>query len=150
MNPLRELIDSTPLAPLLEARRLVRLPRFRAEIETLAAKLDQPVAGVALDAERRLREMVSMQAKGWTWLWDHAMGPAHTRAFTVDADSAAIARLKVLNQKHALVFLPSHRSYADPFVLGQFVIDKLPERFVEVGLGPEGGPLGRWATHECR
>lgn len=32
-----------------------------------------------------------------------------------------------------------------PCALGQFVIDKLPVRFVEVGLGPEGGPLGRWA-----
>ena len=39
MNPLRELIASTPLAPLLEARRLVRQPRFQAEIEALAAKL---------------------------------------------------------------------------------------------------------------
>lgn len=31
-----------------------------------------------------------------------------------------------------------------PCALGQFVVDKLPARFVEVGLGPEGGPLGRW------
>ncbi|WP_293389330.1 1-acyl-sn-glycerol-3-phosphate acyltransferase [Nevskia sp.] len=116
MNLLRELIASTPLAPLLEARRLARQPRFRAEIEALAAKLDRPVEAVAHDAEARLREMVTVKAEGWTWLWDHAMGPAHTRAFTVDADSAAVARLKELNQKHALVFLPSHRSYADVFV----------------------------------
>ncbi len=31
-----------------------------------------------------------------------------------------------------------------PCALGQFVIDKLPVRFGEVGLGPERGPLGRW------
>lgn len=121
MNPLRELIDSTPLAPLLEARRLVREPRFRAEIEALAAKLEQPVEAVAREAESRLREMVATQTQAWTWLWDHAMGPAHTRAFTVDADSAAVARLKELNQKHALVFLPSHRSYADVFVTSKIM-----------------------------
>ncbi len=121
MNPLRELIDSTPLAPLLEARRMARLPRFRAEIEALAAKLDQPVAAIAREAESRLREMVTVKAEGWTWLWHHAMGPAHTRAFTVDADSTAVARLKELNQKHALVFLPSHRSYADVFVTSKIM-----------------------------
>lgn len=94
MNPLRELVDSTPLGPWAEARRIAKLPRFRAEIESLAAKLGQPLERVRADAESRLREMVAVRSNSGTWLWDHAMGPAHTRAFTVDADSAALARLK--------------------------------------------------------
>ena len=116
MNPLRELVDSTPLGPHLEARRVAKLPRFRAEIEALAAKLGQPVAQVTREAEARLREMVTVRSHSGLWLWDHALGPAHTRAFTVDADSAAMARLKKLNEKHSLIYLPSHRSYADVFV----------------------------------
>ncbi|WP_162851378.1 1-acyl-sn-glycerol-3-phosphate acyltransferase [Panacagrimonas perspica] len=60
--------------------------------------------------------MVSVKSRAGTWLWDHALGPAHTRAFTIDADAIAVARLKKLNEQHALVFLPSHRSYADVFV----------------------------------
>ena len=116
MNPLRELINASPAGPLLEARRVARQPRFQALIEQLAEKLGQPVAEVRKSAESCLGEMVTLQSRTWTYLWDHALGPAHTRAFTVDADGAAIARLKKLNERHALVFLPSHRSYADVFI----------------------------------
>ena len=116
MNPLRELLDSSPLGSRFEARRVVRTPRFQAQVEALATKLGKPVDVVRREAAARLEEMVTTRSRGWTWLWDHALGPAHTRAFTVDADSAAIAKLKKLNEKHALVFLPSHRSYADVFI----------------------------------
>ena len=116
MNPLRERLDSSPFGSRFEARRVVRTPRFQAQIEMLAQKLGKPVDVVRGEAESRLEEMVTTRSRGWTWLWDHALGPAHTRAFTVDADGTAIARLKKLNEKHALVFLPSHRSYADVFI----------------------------------
>lgn len=116
MNPFRELLDSSPLGSRFEARRVVRTPRFQAQVEALAQKLGKPVEVVRREAELRLEEMVTTRSRGWTWLWDHALGPAHTRAFTVVADGAAITRLKKLNEKHALVFLPSHRSYADVFI----------------------------------
>lgn len=116
MNLLQELVASSPLAPRLEARRIVRQPRFRALVEQMAEKLGKPVPQVRREAEDRLVEMVSMQSRGWTWLWDHALGPAHTRAFSLDVDTAALARLKKLNEQCALVFLPSHRSYADVFL----------------------------------
>lgn len=116
MNPFRELLDGSPLGSRFEARRVVRTPRFQAQVEALAQKLGKPVDTVRREAEVRLEEMVTTRSRGWTWLWDHALGPAHTRAFTVVADGAAIARLKKLNEKHALVFLPSHRSYADVFI----------------------------------
>ena len=116
MNPFRELLDASPLGSRFEARRVARQPRFEAQIEQLSQKLGKPVDVIRRDAESCLEEMVTLRSRGWNWLWDHALGPAHTRAFTVDADTAAITRLKKLNEKHALVFLPSHRSYADVFI----------------------------------
>ena len=41
-----------------------------------------------------------------------------SRAYTLDVDDDATStRLRELGQQHALVFLPSHRSYLDPLVL---------------------------------
>ena len=104
------------MGPLIEARRIMRLPRFTAMADRLAEKLGQTPADIRIAMKSCLSEMVSVKSRGGTWLWDNVLGPAHTRAFTVDADSGAIARLKKLNEKHALVFLPSHRSYADVFI----------------------------------
>ena len=118
MNLFKEAIASSPLAARLEARRVARQPRFAALIETLARKLDKPVDEIRARVESCLIEMVTLKSASWTWVWDHVMGPAHTRAFTLDVDAAAINRLKKLNEKVALVFLPSHRSYADVFVTG--------------------------------
>ena len=116
MNPLRELIDTSPIGPRLEARKVARQPRFKALIAQLAEKLGRPVPDIQQEAESCLAEMTSLSTRTGEWLWDYALGPAHTRAFTVDADSGAIARLKKINEKHAMVFLPSHRSYADVFI----------------------------------
>ena len=40
-----------------------------------------------------------------------------TRSYTVSADESALPELRELGRKHALVFLPNHRSYLDPLVL---------------------------------
>ena len=45
--------------------------------------------------------------------------PLHARAWTVKVDEDSLERLRELNRSHALVFLPSHRSYVDPLVLGE-------------------------------
>ena len=113
---LRELIDSTSLGVRREARRVVALPRFVAQIEKLSEKLGRPIEEVRAEAESCLREMVTVQSRSWTWMFDHVMGPAHTQAFTLEVNRTAMRQLRELNQKHALVFLPSHRSYSDPFI----------------------------------
>lgn len=148
VNLLKELIDSSPLAPRLEARRVARLPRFRAHVEAHAQKLGHPVDQVRREVEDRLCEMVTLQSQGWTWLWDHALGPAHTRAFTVDHDPTALARLKKLNQQHALVFLPSHRSYADVFVTSKIMREQRMRRpRILGGDNLRFFPMGQIARH---
>jgi glycerol-3-phosphate O-acyltransferase len=48
--------------------------------------------------------------------WDQ-FGRWMSRAYTVDVDTSRLDELRRLNRSHALVFLPSHRSYLDPLVL---------------------------------
>lgn len=119
MKLLREALASSPLAPNLEARRVARDPRVQQQIAALAERLRRPLPQISRQAESCLREMVAVRSAAYTWLFDHALGPAHTNAFTVDADPAELARLKELNRDHALVFLPSHRSYSDFFIMSK-------------------------------
>src|SRR5690606_29653607 len=50
------------------------------------------------------------------FLLDRALGPLHARAWSLEVDWAALKRLEKDGNK-PLVFLPTHRSYADTFVL---------------------------------
>ncbi|MGB0955342.1 MAG: 1-acyl-sn-glycerol-3-phosphate acyltransferase, partial [Panacagrimonas sp.] len=123
MNIFRESFAASGMALRHEARRLTRDPRILTRIESLARQLDRPLPQVTRDAESRLNEMVTVQSATHRYLWDKALGPAHTRAFTVDADQAALSRLKKLNKQYPLVILPSHRSYADPFIMAKTIVE---------------------------
>ncbi|HEU0198396.1 MAG TPA: 1-acyl-sn-glycerol-3-phosphate acyltransferase [Nevskiaceae bacterium] len=116
---LEELFVGSPLGPRLQARRIMATPAFREMVAELAQQLGQTPAQVRSATEPRLCEMVGVDSFGYTWLLDHFLGPAHTRAFTIEADGGALERLKQLNARAPLVFLPSHRSYADPFLMSK-------------------------------
>jgi glycerol-3-phosphate O-acyltransferase len=58
----------------------------------------------------------------------------------VDADEGALANLKALNEHHALVYLPTHRSYADAFILSRLLRDHGMKRNHILG----GNNLGFW------
>jgi glycerol-3-phosphate O-acyltransferase len=47
------------------------------------------------------------------------LGGLTTRAFDVDFDTTRLEELRELNRRHALVFLPTHKSYVDPVLLGR-------------------------------
>ncbi len=49
--------------------------------------------------------------------------PLHSRAWDVQVDTAGLERLRELNRTHPLVFLPSHRSYADPLLLADVLAE---------------------------
>ena len=52
-----------------------------------------------------------------------ALRPLHAHAWNVQVDNAGLDRLRELNRRHALVFLPSHRSYADPLLLADVLAE---------------------------
>lgn len=142
MNPLA--LNPALAATLIQrrqvARRVARSPRFVAQVEELARRLERPAASVAREALRMLGQIVTVQSPAFAMAFDFGLGPMHTRAWTVDVDKAALARLKALNQEHALVYLPTHRSYADAFILSRLLRDHGMQRNYILG----GNNLGFW------
>jgi glycerol-3-phosphate O-acyltransferase len=92
-------------------------PGFRREIRALAARLDLPEAEVAEKAAADLHGLVASMSPMAVDLLTGVLRPLHSRAWNVEVDDAGLAKLRELNKRHALVFLPSHRSYADPLLL---------------------------------
>ncbi|MBL0086611.1 MAG: 1-acyl-sn-glycerol-3-phosphate acyltransferase [Ideonella sp.] len=91
---------------------------FQTEVQRVAAQLQMEPAKAAQGVRACLREMVAVQRPWAVRLYERLMRPLHAHAWKVQADAAAFDKLAQLNRQHALVFLPSHRSYADPLVLG--------------------------------
>ena len=122
------------------ARTVSRTDRFREQVEKLAHTLGRKPKDVCAEALKGLEEIVTVQSPAFAAAFDYGLGPLHTRAWTVDADEAALANLKALNERHALVYLPTHRSYADPFILSRLLRDRGMKRNHILG----GNNLGFW------
>jgi len=122
------------------ARRVCNSPRFVAQVGELARQLQRPAGDVAQEALRLLKQIVTVQSPAFAMAFDFGLGPMHTRAWTVDVDESSLTRLKALNQRHALVYLPTHRSYADAFILSRLLRDHGMKRNHILG----GNNLGFW------
>jgi glycerol-3-phosphate O-acyltransferase len=92
-------------------------PGFRADAAALAARLELPEEEVAQRARADLGALVASMSPIAVDLLSSALRPLHAYAWEVQADTAGLGRLRELNRRHALVFLPSHRSYVDPLLL---------------------------------
>ena len=92
-------------------------PEFRREVAALATRLQVPQPEVMARASADLDGLVASMSPLAVDLLSGALRPLHARAWEVQADTAGLERLRVLNRRHALVFLPSHRSYADSLLL---------------------------------
>lgn len=110
----------TPRARKEVAREVLNSEHFQTALKQLADKLGQPFEAVSAEAEKGLGEIASVKSPTFSHLFDHVLGPMHTRAWTFDVDTPGLQRLKALSERgSALVFLPTHRSYADAFILSQ-------------------------------
>jgi glycerol-3-phosphate O-acyltransferase len=90
---------------------------FRRDVAELAARLGRPEAEVAAAAAADLQGLVASMSPLAVDLLTSALRPLHARAWNVQVDTAGLERLRALNRRYPLVFLPSHRSYADPLLL---------------------------------
>lgn len=122
------------------ARKVARTPRFQDQCAALAKILKRTPEDVVAEALKGLEEIVTVQSPAFAAAFDYGLGPMHTKAWTVDADEEQLARLKALNQTHALVYLPTHRSYADAFILSRLLRDHGMKRNHILG----GNNLGFW------
>jgi glycerol-3-phosphate O-acyltransferase len=98
-------------------------PQFRREVTELAASLGRPEAEVAAKAQADLHGLVASMSPMAVDLLTSALRPLHARAWDVQVDTAGLEKLRECNRRHALVFLPSHRSYADPLLLADVLAE---------------------------
>src|SRR3954471_20367117 len=121
-------------------------PEFRREVRALAERLERPEDEVVAEAVADLDGLVAAIDPAAVELFRSIFRPLHARAWTVDADTAGLARLRELNRRHPQVFLPSHRSYVDPLVLADVLArHDFPRNHVLGGDNLSFWPLGALA-----
>jgi glycerol-3-phosphate O-acyltransferase len=115
----RAVIGDRYKVPRLVVEEIVTGARYRARLLELATRLQLPVAEVGSRANDALQELVAVQSRLAIDIFGTAMRPLHARAWVVRAEAAELEELRELNRRSALIFLPSHRSYADTLVLAE-------------------------------
>ncbi|HYH52301.1 MAG TPA: 1-acyl-sn-glycerol-3-phosphate acyltransferase, partial [Acidimicrobiia bacterium] len=115
---------------------------FGQKLDRLAADHGRSRTQVEKEARAALHEMVAVQS-------DLALGAIDRlarfalRAYDIEADADALDSLRALNRSHGLVFLPSHKSYLDPFILrGALGGAGLPCNHVLGGVNVSFWPMG--------
>ena len=120
---------------------------FVARAEDLAHRLGRNPDGVLTDCRAYLEEMASEERRSAIDLWARLARFLHSRAYTLNVDQEQVRRLRELSASHPLVFLPSHRSNLDPYVMTSVTYDNgLPHNHVLGGINMAFwpiGPLGR-------
>ncbi|WP_141278718.1 glycerol-3-phosphate 1-O-acyltransferase [Pseudonocardia hydrocarbonoxydans] len=118
-------------------------PSFRREVAALAERLELPEAEITAKAHDALQELVASMSPMAVDLLTGALRPLHARAWDVQVDTAGLERLRELNRRDALVFLPSHRSYADPLLLADVLAEHdFPRNHVLGGENLRFWPVG--------
>lgn len=139
----RSVIGDRYKVPRLVAEEILDSPEFLRRLDDIAERMSLTPREVYRRAERALRELVAAQSRLVSDLFTQAMRPVHASAWQVDADPSGLAGLRRLNQRHPLVFLPSHRSYVDAFVLGDALArNDFPPNHVIGGANLRFWPMG--------
>jgi glycerol-3-phosphate O-acyltransferase len=118
-------------------------PEFRAAAASLARQLGLTEAAVTQGARLALDGLVASMSPIAVDVLSGVLRPLHAYAWDVQTDDAGLDRLRDLNRRHALVFLPSHRSYADPLLLADVLAEHdFPRNHVLGGDNLRFWPIG--------
>ncbi len=99
------------------AEEILARAEFRAELVRIADESGISEKEARDRAAGCLDELVAVQSRTALDLFKTMLQPLHGRTWSVQVDDSGLERLRELNKKYALVFLPSHRSYVDTLVL---------------------------------
>jgi glycerol-3-phosphate O-acyltransferase len=121
---------------------ILQTERFRDGVSDLAAELGRPRAEVEREAVRAFGEMIARHDPTAVAAYK-GIGALFSRRYRVDVDHEALNRLRELDREHALLWLPSHRSYLDMFYLEQVAQDAgIRPAFVLGGDNLDFWPIG--------
>jgi glycerol-3-phosphate O-acyltransferase len=116
---------------------------FREGAEGLAVQLGRDPSEVIDEARLYLAEMASVQNHIACDLWARLSRFLWRRAYRLDVEPDALERLRSLGADHSLVFLPSHKSYLDGFVIASLTGEHgLPHNHILAGSNMAFWPLG--------
>ncbi|MGD9528383.1 glycerol-3-phosphate 1-O-acyltransferase [Pseudonocardia sp.] len=97
--------------------------QFRAGVAELAARLGRTPDDIAAAAGEDLDALVASMSPLAVDMLSGVLRPLHSRAWKVEVETSGLAELRELNRGYPLVFLPSHRSYADPLLLADVLAE---------------------------
>nr|WP_237707842.1 glycerol-3-phosphate 1-O-acyltransferase [Hoyosella subflava] len=117
----RLLIGDRYKVPRLVAEQILDSAAFQRRLKGVADNTGISFKEAFDHARDCLRELVAVQSRLATDLFSQTMRPLHASAWTVHADSSQLETLRKINRELPLIFLPSHRSYADALVLNDFL-----------------------------
>ncbi len=139
----RALIGDHYTVPRLVVEQIVASTRVRDRLRELAAEHDRPFDEVLEDMRDRLGDLASVQSPLAIDAFRTALAPMHAPAWEVSVDTETVEPLRALSRTAPLVFLPTHRSYADPLVLAEVLRDNdLPRNTVLGGNNMAFWPIG--------
>jgi glycerol-3-phosphate O-acyltransferase len=125
-----------------EVSRITGEERFRTAVEELAGRLGRDPASVHREAVAGLREMTASHSPGPVWAWQR-LGRYLIRRYHVRVDEPSLRELRALDDRHTLVWLPSHRSYLDTWVLPRALDNAgFPPYYVFGGANLDFWPFG--------
>lgn len=96
---------------------LVASQRFRGAAAALAESLGRDIDDVMADARRCFGEMATVQNRFARDVWAQLARFMWGRAYQLDVDESELEKIRELGRRQALVFLPSHKSNLDSFVM---------------------------------
>jgi glycerol-3-phosphate O-acyltransferase len=138
----RDLVGSQYKAARLVPEEVISSARFRARLARLAQGLGRTPAEAAAEARGYLDEMAASHSQLAIDFWEE-FARWVVRSYTIDVDTPQLEELRRLGARHALAYLPSHRSYLDPMVL-RTVLHRhgMPPNHVLGGVNVAFWPMG--------
>ncbi|WP_082393549.1 glycerol-3-phosphate 1-O-acyltransferase [Nocardia arizonensis] len=139
----RTIIGDRYKVPRLVAEEILDNTEFLRKLELIADRIGADSQEVYRRAEKCLNELVAAQSRLVSDLFTQAMRPVHASTWRVDIEEHGLDALRKLNRRYPLVFLPSHRSYVDAFVLGDVLArNDFPPNHVIGGANLNFWPMG--------
>ena len=139
----RALIGDRYKVPRLVAEQITASARFREQVAEIADEEARDFDECMAYATDCLSELATVQSRLAIDAFSAVMAPLHRRAYDVRTDVEGLERLRELNRRHALVFLPTHRSYVDPLVLADVLVQhSFPRNHTLGGNNMQFWPIG--------
>lgn len=141
----RALVGQRYKAAQMVPEEVLSSARLRSRLQELAQSLGRAYDDVAREARTYLQEMAASHSEVAIDAWERFIRFV-VRQYTIDVDARQLERLRRLGGRHTLAYVPSHRSYMDPFVL-RTVLHRagLPPNHVLGGINVAFWPMGSFA-----